>query len=170
MQAQRRRQAKVVQGGGTQSGNQPTRLSHRELGQFERSLEFLAGSRRVRAIMTGKGLQMLMSASGNLCQPIMQFIGDVVPFLLEQFGSLALDDILEHHQAIESLSVWMVKDGRGQIRPQRFTVLLEVAFLDFMAAIGFFEDLLQKMPVVCDIVGVGERRERAGGQLFFVIA
>ena len=68
------------------------------------------------------------------------------------------------------MSVLIVKDRRGQISPQRFTVLLEVAFLDFMAAIGFFEDLLQKMPVVCDIVGVGERRERAGGQLFFVIA
>ena len=120
--------------------------------------------------MAGKGLQMLMGASGDLCQPIMQFIGDVVPFLLEQFGSLALDDILEHHQAIERMSVLIVKDRRGQISPQRFTVLLEVAFLDFMAAIGFFEDLLQKMPVVCDIVGVGERRERAGGQLFFVIA
>src|SRR5438477_3229567 len=99
-------------------------------------------------MMAGKGLQMLMGASGDLCQPIMQFISNVMPFLLEQFGSLALDDILEHHQSIESLSVLIVEDCRGQISPQRFAVLFQIALLDFIAGVGFFDDLPKKMPVV----------------------
>ena len=120
--------------------------------------------------MAGKGLQMLMGAGGNLSQAIVQFIGHVMALLFQQFGSLALDDILEHHQAIESLAVLIVKDGRGQISPQRFAVLFEVAFLYFIVGIGFFEDLPKKIPVVCYIVGMGERREGASRQFLLIIA
>ena len=47
--------------------------------------------------MACKGLQVLVGASRYLGQPIVQILGYVVPLLLEQFGSLALDDVLEHH-------------------------------------------------------------------------
>src|SRR2546423_2509785 len=113
---------------------------------------------------------MLMGAGGNLSQPIMQLVGNVEPLLLQQFGSLTLDDILEHHQAIESLPVLIVEDGGGEISPQRFAVLLQVPFLDFIAGMGVYENLRKELRVVALIVGVGKSRESAGGQLVLVIA
>jgi len=105
--------------------------------------------------MTCEGLQMLVRASCYLGKPIVQLVGHMVPFLLEQFGPLALDDVLKHHQSVDCLPVLITKNRSSEISPERIALLSQVPFLYFIAGNRTFKHLCGKKPILSDIIGVG---------------
>ena len=94
----------------------------------------------------------------------------MVPFLFEQFGSFPLNDVLKHEQAIHGLPILITQHRHCEISPQRFVVLLQVAFLHFIAADLAFERLHGQKPALFNIVMMSNRRETAPGQFLLAIA
>src|SRR5207302_8532320 len=121
-------------------------------------------------IMACKGLQMLMGASRYLCYPIMQFIGNMVPLLFEQFGSLMLDDILKHNQVIDGLPILITKKCSGKVGPERFMILPQVALFQLVASNLSFKRLFGKKHIFSDVIWMGNGRDAASNQLLFAIS
>src|SRR5947207_6291076 len=103
------------------------------LRKVQGSVKLLARLLGTRAMMACKGLQMLMYARCYLGQPIVQLIGNMMPLFFKEFGSLALDDVLKHHQAITGLPILIMNHCGCEISPERFVVLPQIPFLYFIA-------------------------------------
>src|SRR5256885_1282440 len=106
-------------------------------------------------IITCEGLQVLVGASCYLSQSIMQLIGNMAPLLFEEFGSLALENVLKHYQAVDGLPVLVTKNRSGEISPESFVVLSQVPFLYFIAGNHSPEHLCSKKPILSNIIRVG---------------
>ncbi len=108
-----------------------------------------------------------MNAGRHLRQPVVQFVGNVVPFLFQQSGPFAFADILQHEQAIERLALLIAQRRPREVGPEDFAILSQEAFLHLIAADRACQRLPGQPLAFPDVVWMGNCRDILARQFLF---